>query len=72
MTNVLTLKRWRPGIQVVSLIQLVRVHSGLSLTESKVSVERLLAGSPVTLSFPSPSALSEFRVSAEQLGVETE
>lgn len=67
-----TLRRWRPGLRVVSLIDLVRASASLSLPEAKRLVERFLAGSPVTLLVPDSAAKAEFVQAARALGAEGE
>jgi len=70
--NEVVLKEWRPGLKVVSLIELVHEHTSVSLPEAKNLVERFLAGERVTLSVPNSAVKAEFLRAAEALGVEGE
>jgi len=65
----LTTRSWEKGLQTVSLIEAVKQHSTGSLAQAKVEVERLLVGEAVTLTFPSETAESEFKMKAETFGV---
>jgi len=65
----LTMVSWKKGLQTVSLMDAVREHSGASLSQAKAAVERLLAGEPVSLDFPSQAACEKFRMKAESCGV---
>lgn len=65
-----TLKRWRRGLRVVSLIKLVQESTSMSLPEAKGLVERLLAGNPVTFSVPNADAKAELLRAADALGAE--
>lgn len=64
----LTMTSWKKGLQTVSLIEAVKLHSTGSLIRAKAEVELLLAGQSVTLEFASDAAKDEFRRKAEALG----
>jgi hypothetical protein len=65
----LKMRSWKNGIQTVSLIQAVKLHSTGSLIQAKIEVERLLAGEIVTLEFSSLSERDIFQKKAENFGV---
>jgi hypothetical protein len=60
---------WKPGVQTVSLVQLIRDASTGSLTAAKQLVDDLLNGSPVEIQFSTPEQAQDFRERAESLGV---
>ena len=43
------LKSWKPGLLKISLTKLLQEQAGLSLTASKQSVDRLLAGETISI-----------------------
>jgi ribosomal protein L7/L12 len=61
----------RYGAKVVSLVSEVKRLAGVSLTEAKSIVERVIDGEAVVLEFKDEETLREFRVAAENLGAET-
>lgn len=68
----LMLVGWKPGLKVISLIELLRSQAGLSLREAKASAEKLLTGESVSVSFGDAMLRDGFRRAAEELGVEVE
>ncbi len=63
---------WKRGVRTVSLIELVRRSTRMSLKNSKRVVEDLLAGKAHTFSFTQNDEATAFRKAAADLGVETE
>ncbi|WP_029190808.1 hypothetical protein [Verrucomicrobium spinosum] len=61
----------RYGAKVVSLVSEVKRLAGVSLTEAKSIVERVIDGEAVVVEFKNEETLREFRVAAENLGAET-
>jgi hypothetical protein len=62
---------WRPGLKVLSLIDLVRGSAALTLTQAKALVDGLLDGRTHTLSFANLQDAHAFQAAANDLGVET-
>jgi ribosomal protein L7/L12 len=65
----LTVSEWRPGLKSISLMRLIRHHTGCGLGESKRMVEDLLENTPIELQFEDSVRMREFVAEAEPLGV---
>ncbi|MBH0238942.1 hypothetical protein [Methylobrevis albus] len=66
------LKSWQPGVEVVTLICVIRSHTGLSLTDAKQRVEAFLAGIPIEIDFDDAARLAEFNDTMKTIGVVSE
>mgnify|MGYP001162059968 CR=1 FL=1 len=63
---------WKRGVRTVSLIELIRRSTDMSLKNSKRVVEDLLAGKAHTFSFTQSDEATIFREALADLGVQTE
>lgn len=70
--NEVVLRKWRPGLETIKLILLVRKHAQTSLKQAKELVERFVCGDSITLSLPTRASKADFLVAVEALGVEAE
>jgi hypothetical protein len=59
---------WRKGLRKVSLTKAIAMYSSQSLAEAKRSVDDLLAGNEVTLSFEKLENVALFKRVAQDLG----
>ena len=64
----LVISGWKPGINTILLMDVLREQAGMSLRESKASVDGLLVGEPIYLINLSEVSASELRVICEELG----
>ncbi|HKY26355.1 MAG TPA: hypothetical protein VJM12_00260 [Pyrinomonadaceae bacterium] len=67
-----TLKRWKPGLEKITLTKMIQEKAGLSLTSAKECVDRLLAGEEVTLGLPTPQEAARLGEAITALGVDCE
>lgn len=63
---------WKRGVKTVSLIELVRQSTRMSLKNSKQVVEDLLAGKAHTFAFTQSDEAAAFRKAAADLGAEAD
>jgi len=63
---------WRPGLQVVSLIELVRDVRGHGLLQAKREVEEFLAGAELKIVFLDETSAEEIEKRLQALGVTVE
>ena len=63
-----TIESWEPGLNKVQLNDLLRRDAHLGLAEAKRTVDRVLAGEPVTFLTPDSDSASEFCASARAIG----
>jgi ribosomal protein L7/L12 len=68
----ITLRRWRPGLQKISLTKILQESAGLSLTAAKESVDRFLAGEQVAVSVITPEEAARIAEAIMELGVDCE
>ncbi len=59
---------WRKGILLISLNQLLRKYSLLTLTQAKQKLDDLLAGKPFTLYVSDAIEAADFVARASELG----
>lgn len=71
-TSEVRLTGWRPGIKTISLIDLLRSVTSMSLTAAKQTVDGILDGQTHAVSFSSVEDAIAFRSAAEGLGALTE
>ena len=63
---------WVEGLKKISLKDLIRAYTGLSLADAKHRVDDVLSGCPVAFSFEDAKTAEAFRSAAEALGAECE
>jgi hypothetical protein len=63
---------WRPPVEKIALVNLLRRSASLSLTEAAQAVDRCLRGETVPLSVPSRSAAEAQIRDVSNLGVRAE
>jgi ribosomal protein L7/L12 len=68
----LTLKRWRPGLEKITLTKMIQEKAGVSLTSAKDCVDRLLAGEEVSLDLPTSKEAAKLGEAIRALGVDCE
>jgi hypothetical protein len=68
----LTLKRWRPGLEKITLTKMIQEKAGVSLTSAKDCVDRLLAGEEVSLDLPTSKEAASLGEAIRALGVDCE
>lgn len=68
----ITLRRWRPGLQKISLTTILQRQAGLSLTSAKEYVDRFLAGEEVAVSVTTPEEAARIAEAIMELGVDCE
>jgi ribosomal protein L7/L12 len=66
--NTVVLSSWEPGLQKVALTKLLQTSAGLSLSEAKSRVDRLLEGDHVEVLFEVASEAERFGTQASELG----
>jgi hypothetical protein len=69
---IITMKRWRPGLEKITLTKMLQEKGGLSLTSAKECVDRLLAGEEVTLDLPTSEEATHLSGVITALGVDCE
>lgn len=62
------LKGWKPGLLKVSLVKLLQVQAGLSLTASKQLVDLLLAGESVSIDVATAAQAAQLAEQMIRLG----
>ena len=67
-----TLKRWRPGLEKITLTKMLQENAHLSLTSAKECVDRLLASEDVTLDLPTSYEAARLGEALKALGVDYE
>ncbi len=67
-----TLKRWKPGLEKITLTKMLQEKAGLSLTSAKECVDRFLAGEEVTLHLPTSQEAAFLGEAIIALGVDCE
>lgn len=60
---------WKPGLQTVSFVELLKNEATGSLAEAKRLVDALLDGGELEVAFESEAKARSFRERAEQMGV---
>jgi hypothetical protein len=68
----ITLKRWSPGLEKITLTKTLQEKAGLSLTLAKECVDRLLVGEEVTLDLPTSQEAVHLGEAVTALGVDCE
>ena len=63
----LVITGWKPGLQTISLIQLLRAKSDMGLRQAKLAVEDLMCGKEIRLSGLSEERARELRHEVENL-----
>ena len=63
---------WRPPVQKIPLVKVVRKWASLSLTEATQAVNRCLRGEAVSVAMPSASAAQALVDSISELGIRAE
>lgn len=68
----LTLKKWKPGLEKITLTKLLQEKADLSLSSAKESVDHFLAGEEVTLHLPTSQEAAYLCEAITALGVDCE
>jgi hypothetical protein len=63
----LTITGWKPGLQTISLVQLLRASSGMGLQQARRAVEELMDGKEIRLSGLSEERAQVLRQEIEDL-----
>lgn len=66
------LRRWKPGLQKISLTKILQEKAGLSLMSAKMYVDRFLAGEEVAVSLTEPEEAVRIAEAIMELGVDCE
>lgn len=67
-----TLKRWKAGLDKITLTKILQEKADLTLTSAKECVDRFLAGEEVTLQLPTSQEAANLGEAVMALGVECE
>ena len=67
-----TLKRWKSGLEKITLTKVLQEKAGLSLTSAKECVDRFLAGEEPTLHLPTSQETAYLSEAIIALGVDCE
>ncbi len=68
MEHTLIIDSWREGFQKIAMTNLIRQYSGLSLSEAKEYVDRILDGNVVEVQLLPGADANDFVNSANKLG----